>query len=113
MHKTIRDTLLALAKKQILIELIKKAPFLAMPVISPLAGLFIGYLLGIIIDKTILGINFIKIDWELDSDVEEVNKAVDKANKAIKEEDVEKIKESENELIEAARRLIRIGRTFT
>lgn len=108
----IRKTLLELAKKQVLLTLIKKIPFLAMPVINPLAGYLLGRLIGIIIDQTILGINFIKIDWEADKDVENVNKAVKKANEAIKNNDELMLKESENELIEASRRLIRIGRSI-
>ena len=113
MDESIRNTLLALAKKQILLVLIKKIPFLALPIINPILSFFLGKLLNIIMDQTVLGIRFMKIDWELTSEINDVNRAVDKANKAIKENDLEQIKLSEIELIEAARKLIRIGRTFS
>lgn len=110
MEEVLKGTIKDLIVKQLMTYLVSKLPFLAFPIINPLASFLLSKLVTVIIEKTILGANFLAIDYSIDRDLEEMQDAVKEAKKAVQSNDEKAIEESSQKLIEASRDLIRIGR---
>jgi hypothetical protein len=58
----IKSTALDLGSKFVMQYLVAKLPFLALPVINPIAGFLVGYVLKIAIRETEMGAFFLYID---------------------------------------------------
>lgn len=93
--------------------LITHIPIFAWPVVNPLATYLFGKLVSVIIEKTVLGANFLAIDFRSAKDAEKLNEAVKEAKEAVRLNDEKKIEESSQKIIDASRDLIRLGRGIT
>lgn len=50
----------------------KVGSFFSWPILNPIVGFVVGYILNIAFDKTILGVNLLAIDWEVNAKVDAV-----------------------------------------
>ena len=113
MEELLKGTIKDLIVKQLMTYLVSKLPFLAWPIVNPIASYLLSNLVTLIIEKTILGANFLAIDFRVNADVEKLEKARKKAQEAVASGDQKQIEKSSQEIVDAARDLIRLGRTIT
>jgi hypothetical protein len=100
-----RSTIINVAVKELMIILVTKLPFLSFGPLGAVASWILGWVLGIALDKTVLGVNMAIIEISTDLEVAHLKKALDEA-KTIDPKDLEKKEANEKDIIEAARKLI-------
>ena len=75
-----RDTVIALAKKQLMKWLVSKVPLLGVGFLNTIASMFLGKIIEKIVDVTILGYKFKVIDGKVNEQVNSINEKSKKDN---------------------------------
>jgi hypothetical protein len=101
----VRSSLVNVIVKQVMVVLIGKLPFISFGPLAYLASTLLGWLFGIALDKTILGINLAIIDFKVDAETKELKDLLEKI-KTIPLEDKNERDRIENEIVDSARDLI-------
>jgi hypothetical protein len=108
MNDVLKSSLINIAKKQIMGLLIEKAPFFAFGPLNAFIGFILGWILGIVMDKTIIGIKIAMIDSNIKEDVSKINDLLDKI-KSIPEVNKDERDKIENDIITHTRDLVRLN----
>ena len=103
----IKNTLAKAGSKAVMQHLVSQASFFSWPIVNPIIGFFVGYVVEILLEKTELGSFFIYADIITAKQASDFEKQAQK-NKEIQENGTPEEKaKSEQELIDAARNLIK------
>ena len=106
-EEQIKRLVVGLAKRQLLDFLVKKAAFFALPVVNPLAGWIIGFVLEKALEVTILGVTLAYIELDVNGDVKEVKRILEKiAQKKLENASEEELRKLDDDLAKAALKLI-------
>jgi hypothetical protein len=105
----IREALISKVKAQAMGHLISKVPLFALPIINPITGLALGYLLRFLIENTLIGANILLIEIDVNADVSNLEKAAKIAREAYLSKKKEAIQKADEDLINAARDVINYG----
>lgn len=107
----LKDAAIKLAVSETLGMLVKELPFFGWAIIRPITGMVIAVVLEIAIKKTALGIKFLKIDAANAADAAKFEQvaSINQQRQADPHASDAQKKASENEVIEAARKLLSLN----
>ena len=105
----IKSTALDLGSRFVMQYLVAKLPFLAFPIINPIAGFLVGYVLKIAIIKTELGMFFLFIDTRTNKQGVAFVEAAQRNNVAQHSGTAEEKLNAEKNLIESFRAFVKFS----
>jgi hypothetical protein len=100
----IKEAALSIGQKAVMAFLTQKFAFLALPIINPIMGLLVGYLLKIAIKETELGAFYNYVDMRVGSQANAFTLAAQKNHQAQLTGTKEEQENAKKELIEAFRK---------
>lgn len=69
--KIVKETLIKTAKKSLMEAVIKRLPFLALPVLNPIFGAIAGKIIEIVINETELRVSYLYTDFRVNKEADE------------------------------------------
>jgi hypothetical protein len=85
----IKETLLKAVKKSFMEAVIKRLPFLALPVINPILGAIVGKVLEILLNETELRVSYLYTDFRVNQEAKSyIEMANGYKNGTVKEKDL-------------------------
>jgi len=106
------DLVIDLSVNEALERLVQELPFLGFKFINPIAEYFVKKVVVVLFTQGRMLVNERIIDYNLKKEAGRLNEASDKARRAVATGDKDAIEKSNQEIIDAARDLIRFGRDF-
>jgi hypothetical protein len=104
-----KGTIINLVVSQALLALSLQAPWLRIKPINYIVTKILSFGVGWLLDKTIIGVNFILIDWEKDSNLKALNEAIGEIDLLPPDATPEQKEVIDAKITEAARNLIRLN----
>ena len=103
----LKAALISIAKKQILELLISKAPVFSSKLLAVPTSWFLGIILEVIIEKTVIGVKIMIIEYQTQHEADEINRLLKEISEVPKDQK-DKIDGLENEIIQNAKDLIHL-----
>lgn len=104
------SAVIKMGTEQVLLYLTSSFPFFSLPLVSSLTGLVVGKIIEIVVQKTELSFYFMHVDSYTGQQATKFEQAAKAHDEAIQKGDPNEISKAEQDLIDAARNLIKFGR---